>query len=129
MATKKQKRLAGEAKHARHMAELRQTGLAAQARDRAERFREQLALWQEGHDKKHHRFVDECPHCQVIRSALAQGKTAKEAKEDVEGIMSRRLTAPPTIDLNGFSLPGDLNVAFSNSAELEDASSFEMECI
>lgn len=139
MATKKQKRLAGEAKYAAHLEELRQSGLAAQKRDRAERFRELLTLWEEGHNKKHHKFVDECPHCQIIRSAVNRGKTAKEAKDEVEGVMSRRLSAPPTIDLNGFSLPvaDGVTLVFSHrgaslsstsQTALEDESSLEMEC-
>lgn len=131
MATKKQKRLAGQAKHEKRMEELRRSGLEAQKRDKAERFRQQLALWEEGHNKRHHKFVDECPHCQVIRAAISRGATPKEAKEEVEAIQSRRLPAPPTIDLSGISLPvsDGVDVVFSHADAPEDASSLEMECI
>lgn len=131
MATKKQKRLAGQARHEQRMAELRQSGLAAQKRDKAERFRQQLNLWEEGHNKRHHKFVDECPHCQIIKSAISRGADLKAAQKEVEEIRASRQSIPPTIDLSGISLPAsdDSTVVFSNADVPEDASSLEMECI
>lgn len=130
MATRKQKHEEALARRERFLEEQRRTGLAAQKRDRAERFRQQLSLWEDGHNKKHHRFVDECPHCQIIRAAISRGKTAKEAKDEVESIKSRQLPVPPAIDLNGFSPPvsDGVDVLFSNAAMLPDAASLEMEC-
>lgn len=131
MATKKQKRLAGQAKHEQYMEELRQSGLAAQRRDKAERFRQQLNLWEEGHNKRHHKFVDECPHCQIIKSAISRGASLQAAKKEVDEIRASRQDIPPTIDLSGVSLPASdsVDVVFSHADVPEDASSLEMECI
>lgn len=77
MATKKQKRAAAEAKHQAFMEEHRQSGLAAQRQDRERRAAEERKAWQDVHDKKHHKFVDNCPLCTDIKKQQAISKIAK----------------------------------------------------
>lgn len=83
MATKKQKRLAGEA-HAKQEALKRvQSGLDAQRKDREERERQNLTAWQDQHEKKHSwkKRIKECPHCQIEIAAI--NRAAKTTKETV----------------------------------------------
>lgn len=77
MATKKQKRAAAEEKHRSYMEEIRRSGLEAQRRDREKREAEARKAWQEQHDKKHHKFVDECPFCKDIKKQRAISSVAK----------------------------------------------------
>ena len=77
MATKKQKRAAAEAKHVAFMEEMRRSGLEAQRQDRERREAEARKAWQDQHDKKHHKFVDECPICSDIKKQQAIAKVAK----------------------------------------------------
>lgn len=85
MATKKQKREAAEAKHKAFMEAERLSGLEAQRKDRAERKRQELNAWQEQHEKKHSwkKRVAECPHCQIIASAVKRGSKSAQAKSTI----------------------------------------------
>lgn len=67
MATKAQKRAANALKHQKFMEAYRAEGLRALREEQARRKREALREWQNVHDKKHHKFVNECPHCQDIK--------------------------------------------------------------
>lgn len=69
MATKKEKRQRGLERHQERMEAYRQEGLKALKLDRARRFKEKLKEWEKIHNEKHFKFVDECPHCQVVRAA------------------------------------------------------------
>lgn len=74
MATKKQKRQRGLERHQQFMETYRQEGLKALRREKARRFREKLKEWEQVHTDKHFKFVDECPHCRVIRAASKKEK-------------------------------------------------------
>lgn len=139
MATKKQKHQAALARREQFLEEQRRTGLAAQKRDKANRFRESLVLWQKQHDEKHHKFVDECPHCQIIKAAVNRGVSLKEAKRELKDLMDRPsmdsghtgglLVLQRAVETDFASEhPQNLSPTFSN-AEIEDRSSLEMECI
>lgn len=67
VTTKKQKRERGEQKRTKFMAEIRQTGLQAQRKDREHREKKKREEWRDQHDKKHHKFIDDCPLCQDIK--------------------------------------------------------------
>ncbi len=77
MTTKKQTRQALETKRERMLEELRQTGLEAQKRDRARREYEIRQAWSAAHEKKHHKFVDECPLCSDIQKEQARKHNAE----------------------------------------------------
>lgn len=83
MATKKQKRLAGEERAKQEAFERVQSGLAAQKRDREERERQELTAWQPQHEKKHSwkKRIKECPHCRIELAAnkAAQTNPTKES--------------------------------------------------
>jgi hypothetical protein len=76
MATKKQKRAAGIAKHEAFLEEMRRSGLEAQRKDRERKERMLLQEWQDQHDKKHSwkKVIDECPHCQLVKKAQNQSR-------------------------------------------------------
>lgn len=111
MATKKQKREALLERRAREEEERRQSGLRAQRVDQERRAREVRQAWQEQHDKKHFKFVDECPVCSDIKlqqrrgnACAAIGKMAKTVRQREE----------EDIDLTRQEIP--------------DGASMEMEC-
>lgn len=81
MATKKQRREAALRKHEERMAELRQTGLEAQRKDRARRFAKELQDWEKQHTEKHSwtKRIKECPHCQLELAAAA--KSPRQTQE------------------------------------------------
>lgn len=72
MTTKAQKRLAAQKKREAFLEEIRQSGLEAQRIDHEIRRKEELRAWQNIHDKKHHTFIKECPHCQDIQKQQRQ---------------------------------------------------------
>lgn len=88
MATKKQKRAKALAARAELEANLRESGLKAQQSDKARREAESREAWQENHDKNHHKFVDECPHCSDVkkmhRSKRATAAISKMPKRSLE---------------------------------------------
>ena len=69
MATRKETRERVRRKREEYMALYRAEGLRALQKDKARRFREKLKEWEKVHNEKHFKFVDECPHCLVVRSA------------------------------------------------------------
>lgn len=75
MATKKQKREAGLAKHETFMANVRETGLKALRKDQERRRQKELDDWRENHNKRHSwkKRIKECPHCRI---ELAQARQA-----------------------------------------------------
>lgn len=83
MATKKQKRERGEAKHKAFMAELAAEGLAAQKSDRERREWKHRKDWQDKHDAGHSwkKLIPECPHCQEMK--VRQDRRNKAQKEKV----------------------------------------------
>ena len=77
MATKKQKRLAAQARREEMLAEYRRSGLEAQKKDHARRERKLYQEWEEGHGKKHKKtFVEECPWCKDERRASQRQEMA-----------------------------------------------------
>lgn len=134
MATKKQKRQAGLAKHEAYMAELKRSGLEAQRKDRTERARQHLIAQEKIH-QQHHRFEDWCLHCTIIKKAIARGQTHKDAQELIEFSKRNRRTddSPNGVlseKLRDISF-ADLDAADRQQMdeELADAASLEMECI
>lgn len=130
MATKKQKREAGIKRHEAREAERRRTGLAAQRADQAERFRQKLNEWEDVHLNKHHKFVDECPHCQIIKAALSRGKTHKEAQDELKDVRlsSRPDTVGPIAGTLEDYFPTSVSLAPQFSSAPPDAAALEMEC-
>jgi hypothetical protein len=109
MATKKQKHAQAVAKREAFEAEMRESGLRAQRADQERRDRENRQAWEKQHEKKHFKFVDECPHCQDARKNL-QSKKATEAISKMPRPTLRRSPAPQI-------------------EEIPDGASMEMECI
>jgi hypothetical protein len=86
VATKKQKREQGERKHLHFMAEVKQTGLEAQRKDREHRKQKEREAWREQHDKKHSwkKRLKECPICQdVLRAEKSAGNNSNPVKETI----------------------------------------------
>lgn len=93
MATKKQKRTIAEAKHQAFMNEIRETGLAALAKDREHRERKNREAWLDNHQKKHSwkNRIKECPHCSdILRAAeWSARKIARAAIPDSKKELKR----------------------------------------
>ncbi len=88
MATKKQKREALAQRRAEREEERRQSGLAAQRKDREKREAEALKDWQEIHDEKHYKFIDECPHCKIKKRELAAQERSKAVSKIVKATVN-----------------------------------------
>jgi hypothetical protein len=104
MATKKAKRAAGLAKHEAFMAEQAELGRQAIERGKAERHQKLLQDWEKGH-QKHYTFVDECPHCTIIKQEQARQKAgealAKVAAATKATQAAARLSRIPRAEIEG----------------------------
>lgn len=128
MATKKQKREAGQAKREAFEAEMRESGLRALRAEQEKREREHLQVWEKRHEK-HFKFDDECPHCDVIKKGL-RAKAATSAISKMPRPTQRKSPAPKLE--NTPKAGGDVHNPFAVVAakeEIPDGSSLEMECI
>lgn len=95
MATKKQKHAEAMARREAFLADQREIGRQAIEKARRERESKELAAWEKGH-QKHFKFVDECPHCAIVKREQTEAarlkaiekvaQAAKAAHEKKEGV-------------------------------------------
>lgn len=125
MATKKQKHAQALAKRQALEEELRQSGLRAQEADRARREAEARKVWQDQHDKKHFKFIDECPICTDIKKDMRSEKN-KAAIAKMPKPATRReqqeLANQRRIDRDNGA------IVLTRDEEIPDNASMEMEC-
>ena len=104
MATNKQKRAAGIAKHEAFMAEQAELGRQAIEEAKKERHEANLKSWERGH-AKHYVFVDECPHCTIVKQEQAKQKAAaavaKVASATLKQQAAARLSRVPKAEIEG----------------------------
>ena len=86
MATKKAKRAAVAARTEAFLAEVAADGQKAIEKAAQERHEANLKTWERGHEK-HYTFVDECPHCTIIK----EERTKQEAARAVAKVASATL--------------------------------------
>lgn len=76
MATKKQKHEAALARREAFLAEEREIGKKALEKAQRDREKKHLEAWAKGHEK-HHKFVDECPHCDIVKKKQVEAARVK----------------------------------------------------
>jgi len=127
MATRKQKHAQAVARREALEAELRESGLKAQAADKARREAEHRAAWKNNHDKNHFKFVDECPLCDDIKKAQRSNVTKHAiAKMPKPKPTTRREQQERA---NQRRIDGEEGILLTRREEIPDNASMEMECI
>lgn len=107
MATKKAKRAAGLARREKFLADEAELGRRAIEEAKKHRHEANLKSWEKGH-QKHFTFVDECPHCTMVKEEQARqkaaaglAKIAAAAQQRLDEQAKARLSRVPKAEIEG----------------------------
>ena len=89
MATRKEKHARGLARREEYLREEEERNLRILQGVQEKRARELRDEWREQHDKKHFKFITECPLCQDAKRDLAKKEKSETAKKAVEKMAAR----------------------------------------